>query len=583
MSPKKLMRFRKTLPGRLGSEVNANQVILRKQFGRIANLKTLVPILVFFGILILRLLSFPPSIDYDDLSLPKTEDRDEGTTATTTATASLNTALSSFASTDSDGTSTAPNSNSNADTKADSSVFDFEKYMQSTTLTNYSYGTTDVDEFMRLHRSYLYNRQQELNDSYLSTKARSKDANGNNMTTYSHSCHYEKFIGGFRNQMMAFTALIMLANYNGHKQLLLDSLMYKDTLASSRQNPIDFYFDVEHWNRYSYNEEKNKDDRKSSHPNWLPRMVLSDPSIHDEWDPSRSSYKENQNVTKTRPYGFEYKSSSLFSRYTRYDKGKGILCKDNRRNPAEILMLQGAMRPHPALQAVIDRSKKFLQERAHSTKSSFRYMTLHARVEPDMQKHIMCNDKKVLTLQEIVDMIESKWPDEPPVDIVFLPINRKLLEKEGKLPKNFENDTKKDEKRNWIAADNLQLLNRLTSHKDSKDGKSVGGMWNGKVPVVEFGADALYGTVYEHRPAISGAILDYYLALDADIFIGTEVSTFSQDILAARFFRGFSDSDTNANAQTSKRNLRNNNYKYLPGGLNEWITDDMVDPPNFDC
>jgi len=288
-------------------------------------------------------------------------------------------------------------------------------------------------------------------------------------------------------------------------------------------------------------------------------------------------------------------------------------------------MLQGALRPHPALQAIVDRSKEYLRERAHregiasfsspvSTRSSFQYMTLHARVEPDMQRHGVCKDKKVLTLQEIIDMVESKWPEVPPVDVVFLPINRQYLEKEGTLPENFKNDSNSDEAINWIAVDNLRLLNRLTNHNVTNNGKSVGGMWNRKVPVVEFGSEALRGTVYEHRPSTSGAILNYFLGLDAHIFIGTEVSSFSHDVLAARFFRGFNDPDANTNAQAThgdaldveighantdsgnptltnttssesdrRRNTRKNNYNYLPGGLKEWITDDMLAPPGFLC
>ncbi len=51
-------------------------------------------------------------------------------------------------------------------------------------------------------------------------------------------------------------------------------------------------------------------------------------------------------------------------------------------------------------------------------------MTLHARVELDMQKHVTCKDKKVIEMQDELGMIESKWPETPPVDVIFLPINR---------------------------------------------------------------------------------------------------------------------------------------------------------------
>ncbi len=226
------------------------------------------------------------------------------------------------------------------------------------------------------------------------------------------------------------------------------------------------------------------------------------------------------------------------------------------RNPADVLLLKGALQPHPALQAVVDRSKEYLREKGQrqgiSGSSTFRYMALHARVEPDMQKHHLCRDKKVLKLQEIVDMMESKWP-EPPVDAVFLPINRQKLEEEGTLPANFKNDTESNEEINWIAVENLQVLNRLTNHNGDEDGKSVGGLWNGRVPVVEFGSEAVRGTVYEHRPSLSGSILNYFLALGADIFIGTEVSSYSSDILGSRFYRGLNAEAMDAQTKNSKK------------------------------
>lgn len=474
-----------------------------------------------------------------------------------------------------------------------------EKSMNMTALASQSYGTTDVDEFKRLHHEYLLGRQKELKSSHLSTQAREKDSNGNSISSYGY-VRGNGFIAGFRNQMMALTMLAMRANYDGHKQLILDHLVLKDTYGTNKFEPFEFYFDVEHWNQYSYNKERLRGNgvpvkeilEPERFPNWLPRLVFYDPSIHDELDPSTKLYKTKEIASNaTRPYGFQQATTTLFGNYATYGKGKGRFVprlnirksqeKVPMRNPADILLLQDALRPNPALQAVVDRSKEHLREmgqRGTSGSSTFRYMALHARVEPDMQKHPPCRDKKVLKLQEIVDMMESKWPD-PPVDAVFLPINRQYLEKEGILPENFKNDTSSSEEINWIAVENLQLLNHLSSRSIDNDGKAVGGLWNGRVPVVEFGSEALRGSVYEHRPSLSGAILNYFLALDADIFIGTEVSSYSIDILGSRFYRGLSSEAIHGREKTSTKY----NYKYLPGGLEEWVRDDMIVPPNFGC
>jgi len=503
-------------------------------------------------------------------------------------------------------------------------------FMQSTGMRNES-----IEEFQRSHRNYLLLRQrQQQNTPYTSsttTLARERDSYGNIATTFAFAPQNSFGFGaGFRNQIMALTMLVLHANDDGHDQILLDSLWHKDTYGTNKFDPFEFYFDVETWNSYSKsnstavlgwssNSRGTNRTNPPRHPNRLPRLVLYNQSLHDQWDIHRSNYKDKDAVG-TRPYAFKKGFTRLAAGYQFYVKGKGRYAVEddpnqiNRsgksRNPAEILMLQGALKPHPVLQAIVDRSKIFLQDQSRvqfdnsegqnssRSGSSFRYMTLHARVEPDMQHHPVCKEKKVLSLQEIVNMIEAKWAaGPPPVDVVFIPINRQYLEKEGTLPQGYKHeiDGNVDTKSaiNWVAVDNLKVLNRLTDRNSI-----TGGMWDGTVKVVELGSKALKGSIYEHRPSLSGSILNYFLGLDAHIFVGSEVSSFAHDILAARFYRGLIHSKKGNNGNTiaySKLNtddsneydikhLKKNNFKYLPsGGLQEWITDDMNGPPGFLC
>ena len=56
--------------------------------------------------------------------------------------------------------------------------------------------------------------------------------------------------------------------------------------------------------------------------------------------------------------------------------------------------------------------------------------------------------------------------------------------------------------------------------------------------------------------------------------------------MGARFYRESNDSYASVESKATDgepKNLRKNNYKYLPTGLEEWVTDDMVVPPNFHC
>jgi hypothetical protein len=95
-------------------------------------------------------------------------------------------------------------------------------------------------------------------------------------------------------------------------------------------------------------------------------------------------------------------------------------------------------------------------------------MTLHASVEPDMQRHSICRDKKVLSLTDIFEFMESRWND-PPAPHVFMPINRQLPEKEVKMEK------RKNEGTNSIAIQNLKALNRARDEGPwgGRDGQGV--------------------------------------------------------------------------------------------------------------
>merc|ERR1712194_516626 len=116
------------------------------------------------------------------------------------------------------------------------------------------------------------------------------------------------------------------------------------------------------------------------------------------------------------------------------------------------------MRPHPKLREIIERCKKSMED-GDGGGGKPEYMTLHARVEPDMQKHGFCLDKKVLNLTQIFDFIEEKWP-EPPVQKVFIPINRQYLEREAN--EKYVNTLiarNNTDQVNWIAVENLRVLN----------------------------------------------------------------------------------------------------------------------------
>jgi hypothetical protein len=355
-----------------------------------------------------------------------------------------------------------------------------------------------------------------------------------NVTTYAFAVR--DIYSGYRNQMMAFTMLILRTKREGHGQFLAESVRQKDTYGTNKFMPFDFLWDVDHWNSY--------------YPAGLPRLVDYDPILHDQWDPDNHRFRrlsDNENETSTtRPYGYHGKIPKLMAGYQRYVQGKGgYALKGGHRNPAEILMFQGALKPHPALQAIIDRI--LLKEMGSDP-----YMTLHARIEPDMQRHPVCRQYKVTNLTDIILMLEQHFPDGPPdgVSTVFVPVNRQYLEKEG-----YPNE-KDPSKTNWIAVENLRVLNRI----------ALEGLWKGRARVLEFGSKELKGSRYEELPSTAGAILNYFVAIGANVFVGTEVSSYSHDLLATRFYRNHME-----------------NYKYRPDGLHPWTPPGTVDPPGHRC
>ena len=390
--------------------------------------------------------------------------------------------------------------------------------------------------------------QQNFSIPYL--KSTQPSIGNPNITTLGYWRRH--FYSGFRNQIMAFTALCMYAVHHGHTQIVLETLHHKDTYGSNRMIPHEFLFDVEHWN--------------SNYVPPLPRLVRCvnftdlDCSIGGKWKNSTAELMTTDPYSKGEPF-------KLFSMYMLYLKQKGKFATPQFRNPVDSAILKGALRPHPNIQKLMS---KVIYD---ATDGGLPYMTLHARIEPGMQKHMVCKQIKVTNLTEILISLQETFP-VPPATKLFLPINRPSLEEEVNrtLSKSNNKRNKKRKKNvsnttnvNWLAIHNLETLNHAIKY----------GLWNGTVQVFELGSTILKGTKYERIPSTIGAMLNFYLAVDSALFVGTEVSTWSTDVVASRFYR-------------SRGNMPN--YKYLPQmKIEEWTSTStntshsMINPPSFFC
>jgi hypothetical protein len=177
-----------------------------------------------------------------------------------------------------------------------------------------------------------------------------------------------KLISGYRNQMMCVTILILEAIRRGHGQFLVDTIPQKDTYGSNIYIPFAELWDLEHWNSF--------------YPT-LPRFVHPDPIIHDQWNPKTRDFTyrnaDDSLITEqpVHPYAFGFQRH-LMAGYIRYAGGRGPYTNHRHRHPAEILMLQGALRPSPYLQGIIDEKLQALDGTAAN--ETVEYITLHARV-----------------------------------------------------------------------------------------------------------------------------------------------------------------------------------------------------------
>jgi hypothetical protein len=357
------------------------------------------------------------------------------------------------------------------------------------------------------------------------------------------------FWGGFVNQYQMFTAMMILAEEGKHRQLLLESIRWKDTHGTKAHVRHELLFDVVHWNSF--------------YP-VLPRFVRHDPVLHSDvsvdimakkyhykrfikWKDGKEAI---ENATNVFPLGlFDSQYSNKYGGYTR-----DVRERKKERKEWDKVMTDGAFRPHPEMQMLIDKYLDNVEDDDDNVlvngiqRDSSNYIMLHARIEPDMQQHPMCLDRKVTNLTDILASIQEHFP-KPPAEKLILALDRRVLENGADDPENT----------NELQKYNLKVLNEI--------GKT--GLWGGRVRVMEAGVSFVETSghpVYTTYPNLVGSIVDFFLAQNAKMFIGTEVSSWSNAVIRYRFYKN-----------------RMQNYVYRPGEI-VWDTpEDTPFPQVFFC
>ena len=352
------------------------------------------------------------------------------------------------------------------------------------------------------------------------------------LTNVTSGAYRHMFWAGFCNQYMMFIGMIILTNENNYSQILVESIRWKDTFGTNQQIRHDLLFDIVHWNSY--------------YPG-LPRMISYDPHVLPDVEiggneVSPRIFWKVDAANATNPHSIGEKQTSAVHAYLDYTNK--VFHKRRPLLSLELDIMKGAFRPHPEIQFMIDGFIKSMDGGGGGSS----YMVLHARIEPDMQKHGSCSEFKVTAFKDIVRMLQDQFA-EPPVSTIIVILNREILEKEVK-------DTKKE---NILAAENLKMLNDLIAN----------GLWGGRVRVVEAGSKLAIESeheIYSKYSTIVGGIVNYFISLQANIFVGTQVSSYSSAVIKTRFFR-------------EKRD----NYFYVPEGLIEATPANATQPPKFSC
>ena len=162
-------------------------------------------------------------------------------------------------------------------------------------------------------------------------------------------------------------------------------------------------------------------------------------------------------------------------------------------------------------------------------------------------------DRKVWNITEVINMIYSKYP-EPPVTTVLIQFSRALMEEE-----EAKKIDESDDKYHNLNHHNLEEINNLVQK----------GMWGGKVKVVEAGSAMVEDAgdpFYKYYSNIAGGIVNLFLAIHSNIFVGTEISTYSTMAANMRYYRDLKE-----------------NYFYRPDGLFHVTPPEGKKPFRFNC
>ena len=194
------------------------------------------------------------------------------------------------------------------------------------------------------------------------------------------------FYSGLNNQMHRFIGTILLANTEKTGQIIEESIRWKDTFGTNKGVPHYRLWDVVHWNSFFPTLPRFASYDSEHHPHLQPhlRNTTIEGKVYSEIEVKHRKLDwdiwANKSITHPRPMG-QFPQQNL-NRYKQFTK-KLDLGHKTEKDHLEMysLILKDALRPHPFLQKIIKEEMSKLRG-----EEGGKFMTLHARVEPDMAR-----------------------------------------------------------------------------------------------------------------------------------------------------------------------------------------------------
>ena len=388
--------------------------------------------------------------------------------------------------------------------------------------------------------------------------------------------HYDPhFMGGFRNQHMRFVAFVNKAAEHNISQILLPSLRWGDVSQPGKSAPHELLFDVVYWNkragefglprlvRYDANVLERNSGGEGVIPCFNETSSLYSGLDEKQWRSSKivlrkhaiweylgepatyahckitfdamSDNTSNGPMTYLVPHGGTKGGGRLWWEYDGMQAHRRKRDEVTGKYPDHLPLEQAIYKllvPSPPIQQAITKS---LKEAAGQSSIQPYVLALHPRIEHDMILHRVCSKFMESNLTKIFESISTL----PKFDLMFVAVSRALVD--GTPPPQM----KRVPDLLRLANENKFLLNQTSTYGllGTKDRRGIPMLESGtttaakiQFPPMKHGAEFLTAKSMGVTELVA-SIVNFFTALEANLFVGVKGSTYSQDIISVRYYQ----------------------------------------------